>query len=758
MRRRSPRTTRPPMAIAKIRELLAAVEPPTEEHDAIVDRVAAMMALSTASFPVTELMWGARRLLELVSTPLPLLVVIDDIQSAEQTFLDFLDLVLASPDRAPILLLCTSRHELIERHPEWSLAHADETITLEPLTDAQTGTAPRPAARRSRAGGPRADRDQRGRQSAVRRADRVDAPGDRRDPQGGRSLGVGPRRDGPGDPADGRGPRRGPARRARARRAGRDRTGIGHRDVVCRRGASPSSSTTRSGHASRRISARSWRSSSFDSASSEEGFYRFGHIIIRDTTYGSLLKRFRATLHERFVVWAERVNRERGRETEFEEILGYHLERAFRYRTELGVIDDEARGVAARAAVKLGNAGRRALDRSDLSAATNLLSRAVDLIERPGPERVLLLTELSEAHLAGGALDEARVAARRAIDDATEIGDERLQMSARVADSVIDVFRGEERPAVTLDRSAEAIALFDRLGDGSHLARAWRLRSWQHNAMGRADEAAEDSLRAAEAGLQAGDLRIANRAAMGYGSNAVNGSATVADVTAQCRELLDRVQGDRKAESVILGALSQLLAMNGQFDEARAMAGRARQLLLDLGPSALAFATSTDTFRVEVLAGDLGAAEALLRRDDADLAGIGETYFRSTVVARLANVVALQGRRDEGLALAETAASLASDDDTEAQILWRIARAHATVGTADPEASVLLAEEAKELAAATGSPLYLAEAETTLGDALAAGGIEGSEAAYERALRLYADKGDRVSAQRLRAMTTGVTA
>ena len=80
------------------------------------------------------------------------------------------------------------------------------------------------------------------------------------------------------------------------------------------------------------------------------------------------------------------------------------------------------------------------------------------------------------------------------------------------------------------------------------------------------------------------------------------------------------------------------------------------------------------------------------------------------------------------------------------------------MGTADPEASVLLAQEAKDLAAATGSPLYLAEAETTLGDAMAAGGIEGSEAAYERALRLYADKGDRVSAQRLRAMTTGVTA
>jgi hypothetical protein len=128
------------------------------------------------------------------------------------------------------------------------------------------------------------------------------------------------------------------------------------------------------------------------------------------------------------------------------------------------------------------------------------------------------------------------------------------------------------------------------------------------------------------------------------------------------------------------------------------------------------------------------------------------------VVARLANVVALQARREEGLELAETAASLASDDDTEAQILWRIARAHALVGTDDPQAAVVLAQEARELAAATGSPLYLAEAETTLGDALAGSDVEGSAAAYERALRLYADKGDRVSAQRLRAMTTGVTA
>ena len=41
--------------------------------------------------------------------------------------------------------------------------------------------------------------------------------------------------------------------------------------------------------------------------------YRFGHILIRDAAYGGLLKRARATLHERFVDWADELNRRQGR-------------------------------------------------------------------------------------------------------------------------------------------------------------------------------------------------------------------------------------------------------------------------------------------------------------------------------------------------------------------------------------------------------------------------------------------------------------
>ena len=42
----------------------------------------------------------------------------------------------------------------------------------------------------------------------------------------------------------------------------------------------------------------------------------------------------RSQLHERFADWLERSNRQR--ESEVEEILGYHLEQAYRYRDELG--------------------------------------------------------------------------------------------------------------------------------------------------------------------------------------------------------------------------------------------------------------------------------------------------------------------------------------------------------------------------------------------------------------------------------------
>src|SRR6476659_6430180 len=95
----------------------------------------------------------------------------------------------------------------------------------------------------------------------------------------------------------------------------------------------------------------------------DEEAFRFDHILIRDTAYQGLLKRARATLHEKFVEWAERLNAERDRSAEYDDILGYHLEQAHLYLGELGPLDDHGRALGVRGATKLAAAGRRAFVR-----------------------------------------------------------------------------------------------------------------------------------------------------------------------------------------------------------------------------------------------------------------------------------------------------------------------------------------------------------------------------------------------------------
>ena len=58
--------------------------------------------------------------------------------------------------------------------------------------------------------------------------------------------------------------------------------------------------------------------------------FHFAHLLIRDVTYEGMLKERRAELHERFADWLEA--RAGDRLGELEDLLGYHLEQAFRYR------------------------------------------------------------------------------------------------------------------------------------------------------------------------------------------------------------------------------------------------------------------------------------------------------------------------------------------------------------------------------------------------------------------------------------------
>ena len=200
---------------------------------------------------------------------------------------------------------------------------------------------------------------------------------------------------------------------------------------------------------------------------------------------------------------------------------------------------------------------------------------------------------------------------------AGRLEDRRLAARARLVRQTIDLFSGasEEREDEVVADIEAGIVTLSEAGDEAGLAHAYRLLMIIHGTVGRYDDAAFAAETAVTHSRRAGDPRSAARAASGYATVALGGPTPVAAAIERCEALLADVRGDRKAEAVILGVLAQLRAMRGEFDEARAMAERGREMLDDLGPSVTAASTSTESWRVEVLAGDLAAAERHLRRD-----------------------------------------------------------------------------------------------------------------------------------------------
>ncbi|MCI0346037.1 MAG: AAA family ATPase, partial [Chloroflexi bacterium] len=418
----------PEVARAKVATLVAARIADPTEVERITERVAAALGLVLTSFPVAELFWGVRRLFEQLAADGPLVAIVDDIHSAETTFLELLDHLLDAVADAPILLLCSARHELLERQPEWSERHADRQVVLHPLSEHDAGQM---IARLLGEAG--VDESIRSRVVAAAEGNPlfveqmvsmlVDDGILRREGErwvaaaSAASLVVPPT--------------------IHALLAARlDNLAEPEREVVepasvvglffAQAAVEELVNEPLRPVVPEQLGALSRKQFVRPEAAEGEPAFRFGHQLIRDTAYGSLLKRERVALHERFVTWAERINRERGRETEFEEILGYHLEQAYRYRMDLGVVDDEARGIGARAADKLGSAGRRAFGRGDAAAAANLLRRAAEVLAPGSPSRLGLLPELAEALIEHGAFDAAGAAAAEVAEGAATTGDARL--------------------------------------------------------------------------------------------------------------------------------------------------------------------------------------------------------------------------------------------------------------------------------------------------------------------------------------------
>ena len=338
-----------------------------EDADRVAERLASAVGTEEGAPGGEDTFWAVRRFLEHLAHDGPVIVAIDELQWAEPTFLDLLEYLVGWTADAPILLVGLARPELLEERPTWTTTSA-RLIVLGPLSSVESTRLV------GALGGQALDAEERRRilESAegnplfVEQMLALAVEEDSREqiPPSIQAL-LAARLD----------------RLSASERDVMERAAVIGREftagaVAWLAGEELVSSTLLA------LVRRDLIEPERSLIPGDDGF-RFRHILIRDAAYMGVSKESRGRLHERYADWLERAA------PDLDEIVGYHLEQAFRYRQELGQADT---AVAVRAGERLGRAGRRAVARGDLPAAVTLLTRAAALLpDSHGERRELLL-------------------------------------------------------------------------------------------------------------------------------------------------------------------------------------------------------------------------------------------------------------------------------------------------------------------------------------------------------------------------------
>jgi class 3 adenylate cyclase/tetratricopeptide (TPR) repeat protein len=720
----------------------------------VAERVSGVTGFGSTVAGLQETFWAIRRFLEWTGRDRPLVVILDDLQWAEPTLLDLVEYLAGWSRDVSMLLLCLARPDLMDVRPTWGGGIANASVlSLEPLDGRESerlvsellgGTSldDRAFARiaESAGGNPlfleemlrMLDDDGLLRRQGDRWVATSDL-GSVRVPESIQAL-LGARLD-----------RLSPEERLVIRSA----AVVGK---VFWWGAveelSPETVRTRVGGALQTLVRKDLIRPEPSTFAGEDAF-RFHHILIQEAAYRGTPKEVRADLHEAFAIWLEGIAGDRI--VELEEVIGYHLEQAYRYRGELAPVTERERALATRAGLRLAPAGIRAFERRDIPAAADLLGRATALLPREHLDRRVALLALGEALEEAGDLGPAQAALEEAETLANEAGDAVTAANAGILRLSLLGFTDPRHLSVDpVTEAKRLIVTLGDLGDDLGLVRAWRLIGdvhWNHARYGAADDALAHAI---EHARRAGAKHEEADALGKYTGSGVYGPAPVEEIERRCDELLP-ISSGTGYEAPALTALAWVRAMKGRFAEASVLLGRSRAIYEDLGLRLrLAFVAET-AGGIELLAGDAIAAEREFRACLAALAEMGEQGIQSTVAAALAHALIEQGRFDEAEELVSASEIAGAEDDVSTQVLGRSARARIEAGRGRQAEAERLAREAVALSEATDDLNMRGDTLVDLGEVLSAAGNQGGVAtALESALRLYESKGNAVAADSTR--------
>jgi class 3 adenylate cyclase/tetratricopeptide (TPR) repeat protein len=392
------------------------------------------------------------------------------------------------------------------------------------------------------------------------------------------------------------------------------------------------------------------------SSISGEVAYRFKHALIREVAYTGLAKLARAQYHARFAEWlTERTGEE------LVEIRAYHLDQSVEFLTELeGAPPEELAQETADALVK---AAKRAIAREAYANARKLGLRALELRPTLGARYVAARAAWRLQDWGAVQVEMAKVRAQ-----AAEEGDRTYEALALTALGEASLRRdGDAALARTLvdealeilPRDAEVFAHFDAL-----TARAV-VSSW----LGSNDDYVRYMERAYVIALDAGRKDLQTIAAQALASaHIVRLELDEAEILLTRALELAGESGSVRARMSVTLAYAGFLKQKGELDAAETMMQEVRDTAEELGMEPVLAASLLKLGWLARARGDLKRSESLFREGLRITSARGDRGLVPDYQAALATTLANLGKIDEAERLALDARAHAVPEDTSCHI------------------------------------------------------------------------------------------
>jgi class 3 adenylate cyclase/tetratricopeptide (TPR) repeat protein len=500
-------------AADKLAAAIAAFVEDSAERDWLRTRLALLVGASAPSVgdPAgrSESFAAWRRFLEAIAEERPLVLVFEDVHWAGAALLDFVDYLVDGATGRPLLVVCTTRPELFERHPGWGGGKRDSsTLSLAPLSQDETSLliaahlpgAELPSDTRvallERAGGNPLYAGEFARMLADRgiverrgQSMQVVAGADIPIPETVQAV-IAARLD--TLPAE---------RKALLHDAAVVGTVFWAGALAFMSGLDEGAVEQGLRTVARKELLRPVRNSSVKG----EAEYSFRHLLIRDVAYQQIPRAARVRKHRTAAAWIERLAGDRV--TDHADILAHHYGQALQLAKAAG-LEDDAPELETQVRRFLIMAGDRALE-FDARKAEVFYRQALELSPPRHPDRARLLGKTAEAALVEGRLSEAQRDFEEAIIEFRAQGDTLGTGEAMVRLARTYWFRGEtDRKRALL---AHAIDLLEREPPGRELALAYTHCAADHMVANRSPECvgwSEKALALAERlGLEAEAIR-----------------------------------------------------------------------------------------------------------------------------------------------------------------------------------------------------------------------------------------------------------